>query len=293
MYGWLVTSNSSDMDWQVGCTITASGRVAMSASMCLLRDRGFTLVELMVALLISTVLLGAIYENYLATQRSYRFLEGLSQLQENARFSMYMLGSNIRSAGFRANTEVSEQASFPVAGVAAPSVASFGTAGQVVTGSNNDAGVAAILDGSDTVSVRYQGNNDGTTRDCLGAVVAAGVIAVNTFYVDTANELQCNNGTNDFPLADGVENMQVLYGLDTDGDEAADVYRNAAGIAGDAWLNVVSVRVAMLFTSVNASPGMGSSGRSFTLLDNAPQTFNDTLRRQIFVTTINLRNRTL
>ena len=265
----------------------------MSASMCLLRDRGFTLVELMVALLISTVLLGAIYENYLATQRSYRFLEGLSQLQENARFSMYMLGSNIRSAGFRANTEVSEQASFPVAGVAAPSVASFGTAGQVVTGSNNDAGVAAILDGSDTVSVRCQGNNDGTTRDCLGAVVAAGVIAVNTFYVDTANELQCNNGTNDFPLADGVENMQVLYGLDTDGDEAADVYRNAAGIAGDAWLNVVSVRVAMLFTSVNASPGMGSSGRSFTLLDNAPQTFNDTLRRQIFVTTINLRNRTL
>ncbi len=265
----------------------------MSTPMRLPREKGFTLIELMVTLLISAVLLGAIYENYLASQRSYRLLDGLSQLQENARFSMYMLGANIRTAGYRTDTEVADIAAFPVAGAAAPSLAVFGASGQVVTGSNNDAAVTAILDGSDSVSIRYQGNIDGTTRDCLGAVVAAGTVAVNTFYVDTANELQCNNGANDFPLADGVENMQVLYGLDTDGDEAADVYQNAAGIAGNAWRNVVSVRIAMLLTSVNPSPGMGASSRSFTLLDNAPQVFNDTLRRQMFVTTINLRNRTL
>jgi len=266
----------------------------MSGRMSLIRERGFTLVELMVALLISTILLGAIFQNFVATQRSYRLLEGLTQLQENARFSMYMLGVSARSAGYRSDTEVSSQRAFPAGGVAPASAAAFGVSGQVVTGLNNDAAVAAVLDGTDSISIRYQGNADGTTVDCLGAAVAADAVAMNTFYVDTTNELQCSNGVNDFPLADGVENMQVLYGLDTDGDEAADVYRNAAGIAGNTWRNVVSVRIAMLFTTVDPVPtGTGASTGRFTLLDNAQQVFADDFRRQMFVTTINLRNMTL
>lgn len=48
-------------------------------------------------------------------------------------------------------------------------------------------------------------------------------------------------------LIEGVENMQIRYGVDTDGDLAADAYVTAAAVAD--WQNVVSVRIGLLMRS--------------------------------------------
>ncbi|WP_372879822.1 PilW family protein [Spongiibacter marinus] len=48
-------------------------------------------------------------------------------------------------------------------------------------------------------------------------------------------------------LVDGVENMQLTYGEDTDGDNNVDVYRDAANVAS--WGNVLSIRVELLVVS--------------------------------------------
>jgi len=48
-------------------------------------------------------------------------------------------------------------------------------------------------------------------------------------------------------LVEGVENMQLLYGEDTDGDGAANRYRSAANI--DDFRDVVSVKVGLLVRS--------------------------------------------
>lgn len=49
-------------------------------------------------------------------------------------------------------------------------------------------------------------------------------------------------------LVQGVERMQVRYGIDTDGDEQVDSYETAAVASGD-WDEVVAVRIGLLFRS--------------------------------------------
>jgi len=250
------------------------------------RQGGFTLVELMVTLAISTVLMAAIYQSYLVSQRSYRMLEGLAQLQENARFSMDVLSRTIRMTGYKRNAGDEDTFAFPGG-------ATFAAAGQVVAGTNNNAdGGDSILDGSDTITIRYQGNTATQMTNCLGASVTDGYTAVDTFYINTKNELRCSStiaGTQ--PLADGAEDMQVLFGIDTTEDKIADIYKNAGNVTAAEWGNVVTVRISMLFNTINRAPGM-SGTQTFTLLDGYAQSFTDDLRRQLFTATINLRNRT-
>ena len=50
-------------------------------------------------------------------------------------------------------------------------------------------------------------------------------------------------------IVDGVENMQVMYGEDTNGDQSPDIYRNAGAVA--TWSNVVAVRIALLVRTEN------------------------------------------
>jgi len=258
-----------------------------------MRSEGFTLIEMIIVLLIMAVLMAGMYQNYIAAQRGYQLQEGLAELQENARFAMNMLELNVRMAGFRTDTDVTFVGSFPSSGAAvAPTAATYSVDGQIIVGTNNNAvGGDGILNGTDVVSIRFQGNNAGTTLDCLGAAVAADATVVNTFYIDDTNELQCNNGVTDLPLADGVENMQILYGVDSDGDLSADVYQNAAGVAANEWDNIVSVRVAMLFRTLTGVHG-AQQQQTFTLLDDGANAFPDQLRRQMFVITISLRNAT-
>lgn len=56
------------------------------------------------------------------------------------------------------------------------------------------------------------------------------------------------------PLVEGVENMQVDYGVDSDSDGAQETWLTTPAAVGD-WANVVSVRVTLLVRNVESSPG--------------------------------------
>jgi type IV pilus assembly protein PilW len=104
---------------------------------------------------------------------------------------------------------------------------------------------------------------------------------VRSYYVSTCNE--CGSDTvptlkraellgtqmTITPLVEGVENLQVLYGFDTDGDGNPDVYRaSLSGVAGAAdndWSNVVSVKLYVLARSTDAEPGYVDSAKTFDL----------------------------
>ncbi len=63
--------------------------------------RGFTLVELMVALALSTFLLGGLVLTYVSGRTAATDAENLSRLQENMRFVSDHLLRDVRNAGFR------------------------------------------------------------------------------------------------------------------------------------------------------------------------------------------------
>jgi type IV pilus assembly protein PilW len=64
------------------------------------RQHGATLVELMISLLLGLVLAAGIIQVFAGNRVTYAFNEGLSRLQENARFSLDHISYNTRMAGF-------------------------------------------------------------------------------------------------------------------------------------------------------------------------------------------------
>jgi type IV pilus assembly protein PilW len=62
-------------------------------------DQGFTIIELMIAMVVSLLAMGAIYSTFLAQHRSYQVQEETSEMQQNIRTAMYYMQREIRMAG--------------------------------------------------------------------------------------------------------------------------------------------------------------------------------------------------
>ena len=89
------------------------------------------------------------------------------------------------------------------------------------------------------------------------------------------------------PLVPGVETMQVLYGVDTNGDGVVDQYVPASAVT--AATPVYSVRLAFL---IEGQPGSASATNptAFTVLGTTVNVPADTRLRRVYEMTINLRN---
>lgn len=88
-------------------------------------------------------------------------------------------------------------------------------------------------------------------------------------------------------LIEGVENMQIQYGEDLDGNRSADVYRSADQVVD--WGAVVSVRISLLLQSVE--DGIVSHPQTYRF-NGMTTTATDRRLRRTFSTVIALRNRT-
>ena len=62
-------------------------------------SQGLSLIELMIALLIGTILLLGVVQVFGASRTAYQLSEGMSRTQENARFALDYLQRDIRMAG--------------------------------------------------------------------------------------------------------------------------------------------------------------------------------------------------
>jgi len=74
-----------------------SGRQLRRLMLC---EGGVSLVELMVALVLSMVLMAGVGQIYLGSKQTYRIQEGQSRLQENARYALEVLSRDIRSVSY-------------------------------------------------------------------------------------------------------------------------------------------------------------------------------------------------
>lgn len=79
-------------------------------------------------------------------------------------------------------------------------------------------------------------------------------------------------------LVEGVEDMQISYGEDTDGDRTANLYRDADAVTD--WTQVVSVRISLIIRSIEDNVATVTDG-----------TYGDNRLRRTFTTTITIRNR--
>lgn len=90
-------------------------------------------------------------------------------------------------------------------------------------------------------------------------------------------------------VAEGVEGFELLYGLDTNGDLAADLFDTADNVAD--WNQVVAVRASLLLRSKSAT--VAQVAQNFTFNGETDIAPDDQRLRRPFNVTIQLRNRTL
>jgi len=64
------------------------------------KQMGISLVEIMVAMVISIFLLGGVIQVYIGNKTTYRFADASARIQENARFALETMASDVRMAGF-------------------------------------------------------------------------------------------------------------------------------------------------------------------------------------------------
>ena len=258
------------------------------------RQSGLTLVELLIAMALGLLVLLAIVSLYVGSRQTFRIQEDSARLQETGRYAIETLGRSIRQAGFW---------NMPIN----PVSTATGFGGVAINGTNG---------ATDTVTVQYDvlvGD-----RDCEGTVIDAALFTaiggvVTETYSLNGNNLTCSlNGNNRVcelvcegvdadaaasPLVSDVEDLQVLYGLNTDNDPRQSVDQYQATPAN--WAQVVSARVCIQARSannVNNGPqrflncggalGTAAGAAAFT---NAAA--GDNTLRRAFVATFNLRNR--
>ena len=257
------------------------------------RARGFTLIELLVALGISMLLTIIIAEVFIQTRRSYMVQDDQARVQENTRFIMQSISRVVRQTGFRSYVGVASSVYFPYA--TAPAIKGTEGGGTL----------------SDSLVVRFQGSggsngtSDNSMFDCLGNTVAYGNTSANYFSLQSGadgNGLACSLDNSTWTeLVPGVENMQILYGVDTDADRTANYYARASDIADTMLDSIVSARFSLLVRSPTETFPTAQSV-TYTMngitVGNNPSAsasatpFTDRRVRRVVEFTVNLRNRT-
>lgn len=223
------------------------------------QQRGFSLIELMIAMVIGLFLLLGVIQVFVGSRMTYQVHEGIGRIQENGRFAIEILSRQVRKAGFRSSFRLSESTI-------------FGAGNRVLDGRNNVAGggTDSVVAGSDKLIIRYQGDTDGAGIDCLGNSLAAGATAVVVFMVNEDRALHCavNPANIDTavgqPLIEGVSDMQLLFGertIDVSTTPSTQNFRYVTANNVTAWNNVVSVRITLFVDSIVAVDADLADGR--------------------------------
>ncbi|KWT84372.1 Tfp pilus assembly protein PilW [Variovorax sp. WDL1] len=306
-----------------------------------------TLVELMVAMMVGLLIVLAATSALLAARRGFTTVDSASQLRDNARFAISLIQRLAVQAGYRDVSNAATKRTATVASSANPLPYVFGFDNALANRDSLDNGKARPKGSfGDVLVLRYQptetvpgsGEADAGMIDCAGQPPDKPAsnrddAQTSVFFVDKSNDgeptLKCyrsDTGSPSFdsavPLIRGVENFQVLYGVDgvkantaidpTDTtltpDTVPDSYLSASQltVAGDTaatranWRRVRSVRIGLVLRSDAASTQKYEArtifplgGASFASADDFGSQYEapaDGRLRQVVTFTVHLRN---
>jgi len=322
------------------------------------RERGLTLVELMISITLGLLILAGMVAVFANTSAVRNEIERTSRQIENGRYAIELLREDIQLAGYFGETDMSlialpaaipnpcsvDPAVWPLdmkvhvqgvddfPGVApTPDVSClpgikvgtdviiirraktcvFGAAG---CDSDNDLAYLQAPLCNTEVATHTLGVKSATAfvhqkKDCATATDLRPYV-VYFYYVRTNNDdgitCPCTLSRAEFigakidpitttnfkvtPLVDGIENLQLDYGVDTDGDGDADSYQAKPANVAD-WSSVMTVQVNLLARNVDISPGYTDT-KTYNLGPSAGSVgpFSDPRRRHVYSALVRIQN---
>ena len=328
------------------------------------REQGFTLVEMMVAVVIGLLLLAGLSTLFSNNSAAQMEIERANRQVENGRYAMQLMTGDLRNAGYYAEYDPVELA----APTALPNPCTLdlasirGDIAFAVQGYDNSNALGCLSDvkaNTDVVVVRHTqtcvvgaadcedeaaggpffqasqcsndyelGSSDQAMHyqiseansgfslhkyDCTptknsGTLAEVRRLLTHIYFV--ANNSLARDGVPTLkraeviskggvmsvqivPLAEGIENMQLEYGLDSDGDGVADSY--TPRVNDTEWGNVVSVKLHLLARTLSPSMGYTDSktyvlGANENGQQNVISAANDKYKRHVFTSLIGLPN---
>jgi len=237
------------------------------------RQKGYTLVEVMVAITIALVLMAGALLMVQHTRNAFKAQNQLSQLQESERMAMALITDVIQSTGYYPNPHTFTDAQTLVS----PSFATPGAPNITTKAVPNAVG--------DTITVRYAAGPADNVYNCRGdRNTSAGAFETweNTFSVvpDTPAQdgtpqfkLQCTlwslsaGDAPPAPVVSGVQDLTIQYGINTAGAGApscADRYKATKDMVTADWSNICSVKVTLTFANPFNPPGGAKPTIHFT-----------------------------
>ena len=333
------------------------------------RSRGYTIIELMVAITISLIVLAGLVTLFAGNSRERHAIERANEQTEDGRYVLQLIGDDLRNAGYLAsfnpgtfagpNPQLTVPLTLP--DPCATTVAALNSAMVLAVqgydnGANAPGCVADLRAGTDILVVRRASTCAVGTAGCdpqvggdayLQASGCAGEFTAGNYYVlDTnlanltlhqkdcvtaaplnqyrvhiyfvANNDQAGDGIPTLkraelgagaftivPLVEGVENLQIEYGLDTSvpttGSAAVytadpNTYNGCApATCVSNWGNTVEAKISLLTRDLTTTQGY-IDAKTYTLgltaagAANTVGPFGDGYRRHVYYTAARLNN---
>ncbi len=322
---------------------------------------GFTIIEIMVAMVIGLILTGIIISIFLSNKQAYRNNEHFQELNENIRFAVAMISNDLINAGFyggltyldpiymgelsigecTGDSYTKNYSSVGTDSTASATSSEYPIWGKQAGSATEISCLSNVASGSSILSVK---SVSGQTTD--DADTQAGSIYIRTgknegqFFVGSAAKPSIANSTNmnwkynnhiyyiyehrlmrrtlqvkngdpewsdevlvgprlpkpddtqqeleELEEASGIENMQIVYGVDTDGDGVPDYYDNASSLTLSDWQKITEIKIYLLARSAKDPTYIDK--KNYDLGGVAIAAKNDNFHRKVFSTTVFLRN---
>jgi type IV pilus assembly protein PilW len=341
-------------------------------------SQGFSLIELMLAMVIGLIIIGGVMSLYVSTRNTQRVSEDQLQLISDARFVINTISDDLRMAAYwgRASVTSSIRCTKKDSDTANPDAKCTGSdALPLATGDcenswyiDLDNNAISASDNSSNYTLTCTSHNYKVGTDVLGVhyadpvtiesyptnLLSASVtyirsnydvgalfignvipttgaydgltkwdntllnkditqnrkLVANVYYVsnDSDNvvgvpslhrvELAPGPVMKDKMLLSGVADLQLEYGIDTDGDGSADTDVDASSLASALlndkgqtdWSRVSSVKIWVLMRSPRVDRDLPAGAQTFTLGNEGPITYNNGHRYYMVSSVVNLRN---
>jgi type IV pilus assembly protein PilW len=349
------------------------------------RQKGLSLVELMVALSLSTFLMLGVMQVFLSSKQTYITNAALSRVQENGRFALDFLSFDIRNAGYKGEciSDINNLTSFND-----EDAFSLGLKGWNNTLPPTDSVLRSGTDpiknpinSTDIIIIKHAVNTAGALSNDISSlndpikIIHSGAIVENSLLIlsdaigcdlfqvngaaEAAKQLTAKNpkplshtyvvntsatppsepqalnfnsifyyignssSGSDIPslkrityntgspsdseeLVEGVVDMQITYGIDTNSDYQVDTYKQSP--SSSEWGNVISARISILAISPDKNvvdtnqtlfypdaTGINKTNDFATYTSTAGSPVTVTLKNrrvgQVFTTTVSIRNK--
>lgn len=304
-------------------------------------SKGFTLVELMVAMVIGLLMMGGVIQVFTSNKQTHRLQEAMARVQENGRIAIQIMSQDIRMADFwgcttsstdifnnldpddprnttdidlndggiggtdGATDTITLQGAFGGSMYITPpfmlnTAADISVSPDATMIKEDDIILISDCNSGDIFEVTSVDTNSAVQTNVVhnGAGININQRLSRTYigdasiyvmrritYAVTDNELTLSdNGGVAQTLVDGVDNLQILYGEDTDGDLVPNRYVDAT-LVGD-WAEILTVRITL---TMRSEDNIASSEDNIASKEDADN--GDRRIRRIFTTTVSIRNR--